>query len=110
MRELQDWFLVILCSCMAIVCHTSTPQAIVPLWPNQVPGEKEALGPEQDQTKPSDNLVAGKRLIRLGNVSEPSISVYQPAAGKQPRPAVMVCPGGGYQILAMDLEGTEVCE
>src|SRR5205085_3014636 len=63
-----------------------------------------------DQTKPSDNLVDGKRLIRLGNVSKPTISIYQASAGKQPRPAVLVCPGGGYQILAMDLEGTEVCE
>jgi len=98
--------------CSATLCQVSAAPApvVIPLWPDQAPGDKESPGPEQDETKPTDNLVGGKRLIRLGNVSKPSISIYQASIGKQPRPAVVVCPGGGYQILAMDLEGTEVCE
>ena len=86
------------------------PQLVIPLWSGTAPGDKEPLGPEQDQTKPSDNLVAGKSVVRLGNVSKPTIALYQPAAEKRTGAAVIVCPGGGYQILAMDLEGTEVCE
>jgi acetyl esterase/lipase len=86
------------------------PSLVVRLWPGTAPGDKEQLGPEQDQTKPKDDLVGGKRLIRLGNVSEPSISLYQPPTAKRTGTAVVVCPGGGYQILAMDLEGTEVCD
>src|SRR5256885_11633897 len=61
-------------------------------------------------TKPSDGLIAGKPVIRLGNVSKPTITMYRPPADKDTGAAVLVCPGGGYHILAMDLEGTEVCE
>lgn len=86
------------------------PVVVLPLWPDAAPGDKEPLSPEQDQTKPADNLVGGKRLIRLGNVSKPTIAVYLPPEDKRTGTAVVVCPGGGYQILAMDLEGTEVCE
>ncbi|HKQ39428.1 MAG TPA: alpha/beta hydrolase [Verrucomicrobiae bacterium] len=84
----------------------AAPQEI-PLWPQGAPGEKGDLGPEKDMTKSSDGLIAGKPVIRLGNVSKPTITIY-PAP--KPGPAVVVFPGGGYTILAMDLEGTEVCE
>ena len=82
----------------------------IAIWPNSAPGEKANSGEEKDTTKSSDNLVAGKPLIRLGNVSKPTISIYRPPADKDTGAAVLVCPGGGYNILAMDLEGTEVCE
>ena len=61
-------------------------------------------------TKDSDDKIAGRRLIRLGNVSEPTITVYPAPKEKAHGGAVLVCPGGGYHILALDLEGTEVCE
>lgn len=80
------------------------------LWPGKAPGETKELPAEQDLTKPTEGLIAGRRLIRLGNVSEPTLQVYQPAAAIRNGAAVLVCPGGGYHILAMDLEGTEVCE
>jgi acetyl esterase/lipase len=62
-----------------------------------------------DTTKPTDNLIAGKPLIRLGNVSVPTITVYSPSHGNTGA-AVVVFPGGAYRIVAIDLEGTEVCE
>jgi acetyl esterase/lipase len=49
-------------------------------------------------------------VIRLGNVSTPTLSIYRPAKEKDTGAAVVVLPGGGYNILAMDLEGVEVCE
>ena len=61
-------------------------------------------------TKPTDQLIAGRRVIRLGNVSKPTLSVFKPAADRDTGASVLVCPGGGYHILALDLEGTEVCE
>lgn len=88
--------------------HGETP--VLELWPNGAPGAVPAPGEEKDTTKPTDQLIAGKRLIRLGNVSKPTISIYRPPADKDTGAAVLVCPGGGYSILAMDLEGTEVCE
>ena len=89
--------------------ESSAPKPML-LWPNGAPGEKGDIGPEADTTKPDGDLIAGRRVIRLGNVSAPTLTVYQPDKAKQTGAAVVVFPGGGYNILAMDLEGTEVCE
>jgi len=87
----------------------------LPLWPNGTPGAKADAAAEADMTKPSDNFIAGRPLVRLGNVSSPTMTYYapKPLGGPVPpgsAPAVVVFPGGGYQILAIDLEGTEVCD
>jgi acetyl esterase/lipase len=79
------------------------------LWPHGAPGVPPNPPAEVDTTTVKDNLIAGKRLIRLGNVSNPTLTLYTPkdnASGA----AVVVFPGGGYRILAIDLEGTEVCD
>lgn len=86
------------------------PPKEILLWPGSAPGEKGDMQEEKDVTKTTDDLVGGRRLIRLGNVTKPTISIYRPPADKDTGAAVLVCPGGGYHILAMDLEGTEVCE
>src|SRR5581483_674707 len=99
-------------SCLVALAFTTTLFAAEPirLWPRGAPGEKGGLGPERDTSKPNDGLVAGKPVIRLGNVGDPTITVYAPSAEKNTGAAVVVCPGGGYTILAMDLEGTEICD
>jgi acetyl esterase/lipase len=89
---------------------TSLAAEPIPLWPQAAPSDKGDLGPEVNTTKPSDRLVGGKPVIRLGNVSTPTITVYRPPAAKNTGTAVVVCPGGGYHILASDLEGTEICD
>ena len=91
----------------ALAAAESTP---IPLWPGTPPGEKGGLGPEKDTTKPTDGLVAGKPVIRLGPVSNPSMTLYRAPAAANTGATVVVFPGGGYSILAMDLEGTEVCQ
>ena len=93
-----------------IPCTASEPAKVIRLWPGTAPGDTGNLGEEHDTTKPGDGLVAGKPVIRLGNVSVPTIAIYPAPAEKQTGTAVVVCPGGGYSILAMDLEGTEVCD
>ena len=80
---------------------------VIDLWKGEMPGPKIAEE-EEDFTKPKEGLVAGKRVIRLGNVGKPTITVFRPAKEKDTGAAVVVCPGGGYNILAWDLEGTEV--
>lgn len=88
----------------------SEPSKVIELWNGTAPGDKGDIGEEADTTKPTDRPVAGKSVIRLGHVSKPTISIYRPPAAKDSGAAVVVCPGGAYQILAMDLEGTEVCD
>jgi len=82
---------------------TDAKHEIIALWPGTAPGEKGDIGEEKD-TSP------GSGIIRLGNVTKPTITLYRPAADKDTGAAVVICPGGGYSILAYDLEGTEVCE
>ena len=85
----------------------------IPLWPNSAPGFSTANGPEQDTTTSKDHQVAGRAVVRLGNVSSPTIALYlahSESAGAVDGPAVVVFPGGGYRIVAIDLEGTEVCD
>jgi acetyl esterase/lipase len=78
------------------------------LWPHGAPGPSTVTGPEKDMTTAKDRLVAGKPLIHLGNVSVPTMTLFPPK-GTNTGVAVVVFPGGGYNILAIDLEGTEVC-
>tara|TARA_R110002072_G_scaffold13481_2_gene56926 strand:- start:154219 stop:155136 length:918 start_codon:yes stop_codon:yes gene_type:complete len=83
---------------------------VVNLWPGIPPGETKELPPEADMTRADDKLIAGRRIIKLGNVSIPQIAVYRPAPKQDTGAAVVVCPGGGHHILAYDLEGTEIAE
>jgi acetyl esterase/lipase len=93
------------------------------LWPQGAPNPENQpgaegpsanpappAGPERDTTTPQMPLVAGRPLIRLGNVTEPTLTLYPAPAEENTHAAVVVFPGGGYSILAIDLEGTEVCE
>jgi acetyl esterase/lipase len=80
----------------------------LPVWPGLAPGAPANPPAEVDTTTAKDNLIAGKPLVRLGNVSTPTLTLYAPQ-GKNTGAAVVVFPGGGYRILAIDLEGTEVC-
>ena len=86
--------------------------AQIPIWPKGAPPNPAAgatnVGPEVDATTTKDNLPAGKSLIRLTNVTTPTITLYRPA-GNNTGAAVVVFPGGAYRIVAIDLEGTEVC-
>ena len=80
-----------------------------PIWPQEVPDAKPPAGPEMDTTTRKDPLIAGKPVIRLGNVASPTLTIYSPHE-KNTGTAVVVFPGGGYRILAIDLEGAEVCD
>lgn len=81
----------------------------LPLWPGAAPGAPVRLPPEVDTTTPKGSLIAGRPIARLGNVAKPTLTVYTPRSHNTGA-AIVVFPGGGYQILAIDLEGTEVCD
>jgi acetyl esterase/lipase len=80
----------------------------VAIWPKEPPEAQPVKGPETTQINTKD-LVANKPWIYVENVSRPTITVYSPN-GKNTGAAVVVFPGGGYEILAIDLEGTEICD
>ena len=80
----------------------------VPIWPGAVPDAQAQLVPGPEYVT---NVVspAGTRWVAIGNVSQPTMTIYSPK-GKNTGVAMVVFPGGGYQCLAMDLEGTEICD
>ena len=80
----------------------------VPIWPGAAPDPQPVVGPEVMKSDPK-SLIAGRPVVEVDNVTQPTMTVYSPS-GKNTGVAVVVFPGGGYQILAIDLEGTEVCD
>jgi len=85
----------------------------IPIWPGAIPDPQPVAGPERAGTvvdkaghpKP----VGGKPWIYVDRVSRPTMTVYSPT-GANTGAAAVVFPGGGYEVLAIDLEGTEVCD
>lgn len=77
------------------------------LFPQGAPGETKVLTEKVDDT---GGKVGGQTVLRLTDVSAPEITIYQAPDDVASGAAMVVCPGGGYEILAYDLEGTEVCQ
>jgi len=83
---------------------------VIQLWPHGAPGARTDLGPETEVSSPKDSRPAGRPVTRLTNITSPTLTVYRAADATSTGTGVVVFPGGGYRILAFDLEGTEVCE
>ncbi|WP_229415813.1 alpha/beta hydrolase [Pseudoduganella armeniaca] len=81
----------------------------LPLWPGTPPDAKPGAGPENETTIRDDRPVAGRPWLQVENVTRPTMTIYPPR-GANTGAAVVVFPGGGYRVLAIDLEGTEVCD
>ena len=79
----------------------------IPIWPGAAPDAEPVPGPENYTT--TTELFGGKPAIVVNNVSQPTMTVYSPK-GKNTGVAVVVFPGGGYTVLGIDLEGTEICD
>lgn len=80
----------------------------VAIWPGAIPDAQPLTQPESEKSV-MDALVAGQPWEEVSHVSEPTMTVYSPKKNNT-GVAMLVFPGGGYQVLAMDLEGTEVCD
>lgn len=113
-RVLQTVLVLTICGGFIVtgsgMSYGREPDVIINLWPQTPPGPAREVGEEVDITKPDDRLIAGRRIIKLANVSQPQAHVFFPPADKRTGATVVVCPGGGYSILAWDLEGTEVAD
>jgi acetyl esterase/lipase len=106
------WFAVIVSmACGPVFAESARSPAAsseVALWPGVAPSAEQVPGDEVEEVK-SDHLIAGKPWRALTNITKPSIEIFPPP-GKSTGTAVVVIPGGGFEVLAMDLEGTETCD
>ena len=86
------------------IWRPSSGHVQVPIWPGAVPDGTP--NPKPESVGPPDG---GEWWPRANDVSRPTMTVYAPH-GHNTGAAVVVFPGGGYQFLAMDLEGTQICD
>lgn len=82
----------------------SAEPVVVKLWPGGAP-EKSGVKIEAEKEVPKKSA---DDVQRITNVTDPMITVFKPE--KPNGTAVLVCPGGGYNILAYEHEGSKVCE
>lgn len=95
--------LPLLFSCALTMSALAEPQAPISLWPNGAPGETDLKLPDESVV-----LKEPHQFEIMSNVSTPQLTWF-PAQNPNGT-AVIVCPGGGYHILAYSHEGTEVCQ
>src|ERR1700733_7857615 len=82
-----------------------SPRDIIRLWPDGPPTKLEGVGSE-GAFRASVGTVGDAAILR--NVSVPTLTVYRPTNGKPNGTGVIVCPGGGWRILAWEHEGLDV--
>lgn len=99
---------ILIATLIGFMIHPAMAQdSPILLFPNGAPGESARLIEKADR---EGGYTGGLPVLRITGVSEPTITVYYPEEELSNGSAVIVCPGGGYNILAYDLEGDEVCQ
>ena len=81
----------------------------VPLWPEDVAIQPPETAGNAEMVGNGSALIAGRTWNWATYVSRPTMTIYPPK-GENTGAAMLVLPGGGYVALAMDLEGTEICD
>jgi acetyl esterase/lipase len=112
MTKLFIYTLWIALGCRSLSAQTNVWQPSpghtqVRIWPGTAPDAQPVAGPEYLSV--SHTLVSGKPVTAVNRVSQPTMTVYSPK-GTNTGVAMVVFPGGGYNLLAIDLEGTEICD
>ena len=104
-------FVTCIVTCSSLSAQTNVWQPSpghiqIPIWPGAVPDAQPVTGPEFSSTSKGPK---GNQWTAVNRVSQPTMTVYSPT-GRNTGLAVVVFPGGGYNQLAIDLEGTEICD
>src|SRR5687768_13274583 len=78
-------------------------QQVIPLYDKEIPNSLPAPNEEWEE-------LGKDSILRIHAVSRPTITIYLPPKHKRNGKAVIICPGGGYRILAFGHEGTDVAK
>lgn len=103
MNSENKWKVISLVTFFTTLVTFSMAQKTLPLY-NEVPNSKPALNYKET----SDTMQNG--VIIISKVSVPDITIFKPQHPDKNHSAVVICPGGGYAVLAYNLEGTEVAK
>jgi len=96
-------FFYLFLSLMSFFLPDARSQTVMPLYSGNIPNSKP--GPDLET---SDNAADG--ILRIGKISRPTLAVYLPPKEKATGAAVVICPGGGYSIVAAGHEGSDVAK
>jgi len=94
---------LILCSISILYTNTMNAQTVLPLYEGLIPNSKPSANKEKSATD-----AAG--ILRISKVSVPTLTMYTPEKQSEKRSAVIICPGGGYGILAASHEGADIAK
>jgi acetyl esterase/lipase len=87
----------------AVADDVADERPVFRIWPGDAPGETGEVGEEK-----AERGTGSRPVTRISNVTVPTLTLHKPPKDKDTGAAVVICPGGGYNILAWDLEGEEV--
>ena len=96
--------LSIILSLFTMVTVSLKAQEVIPLYDGAIPGAKNSATYIEETVKGTDGI------SRVSKVVTPTLTVFSPSADKANGTAVIICPGGGYGILAIDHEGYNVAK
>ena len=97
MKTMKTFFIALFS--LMMIGSTQAQNQILPLWEGDPPNYKETG--EVTIWDTSD-------IVRVRNVQKPDIAIFLPSKKNATGEAVVICPGGGYQILAYDWEGSDI--
>jgi len=89
--------------CASVAVQAQYVNKVSDVWPKDVPGSKEAKAAPVTQ-------MGNDKVLRFDKVTNPTLELFEPTAATRNGKAVVVCPGGGYSILAYDKEGQEIAQ
>ena len=100
-QNIRKKLLFVFALLLGMCCYSQSNDAIK-IWPGAVPGEN---GPKHEPVVTPDT---SRNITRLTDITDPALIVFKPDEAKNNGCGIIICPGGGYSILAIDLEGYEV--
>ena len=105
--DMMNPFLVLIALVSGASIFAQSVANEIKLWPHEVPGERDFKppAPNNKASPPKDD-----GTLRITLVTDPSLALFQAPTAKANGAAVLICPGGAYNILAWNKEGTEVAE
>src|SRR6476469_1163968 len=90
---------IIACSSLLLMSLFSAGQQVIPLYEGNIPN---SIKTQDEENENSHHFIT--------NVSQPTITVFTPPEGKSNGTAVIICPGGGYMMLNIKMEGYDVAQ
>lgn len=95
--------ITIICTMTMLYTNSASSQVIIPLYAGEIPNSKASTNKEKSE-------MGKDGILRISNVSIPTLSIYKPDKSIDNGSAVIICPGGGYKILAASHEGVDVAK